>query len=202
MTDRKRLSRRDSLKRIAAAGTVFGGATLGLSTAMAHDETDDGKEDEKYENESNESYGKDDKDGKKDDHGKKDDKNDDGNDEKEDDGKDGKHDDGKHDKNDDGKDGKDSSKRIDLAPVCYETDEKKGDEKYGKFCVENHGKQDVKVGWERHCDGKRDYVSVGAGKKEYFRVGLGNSGTATVSLYYDGKKIATADANTKTRCDR
>ncbi|MFC4988793.1 hypothetical protein [Saliphagus infecundisoli] len=263
MTDRKRLTRRDSLKGIAAAGTVIGGATLGLSTAMAHEEgdgkesdehgnetgedgnndgkggkTDDGKDrdgkdgrkkDEKRgkkdagkgenEKEYDESDGRDDngkhddkKGGKKSD-GKKDDEKDGKHDEKDDHGKDGKKDD--HEKKDDGKHdgkdgtyddekddhGKDPAKRIDLAPVCYESGGKKGNEKYGTFRVENHGKQDVKVGWKRHCDGKRDYMAVAAGKKECFQVGLGNSGTATVSLYYDGKKIATADAETDIGCD-
>lgn len=240
MTDRKRLTRRDSLKGIAAAGTVVGGATFGLSTAMAHDEGDekeddhgnetgeDGKDDGKEngdEKEADEDNGKG-NDGKDDEesdekHGEKDDgKEYDGkekDDEKDDSKEDGKHENGKdhdgkgdedhdeedHDGKDDGKshDGKDAAKRIDLIPVCYETDGKKGDEKYGTFRVENHGKKDAKVGWERRCDGKRGDTSVAGGESAYFRVGLGNSGTATVSLYYDGKKIATADAETDTRCD-
>ncbi|MCU4754311.1 hypothetical protein OB919_20415 [Halobacteria archaeon AArc-curdl1] len=92
---------------------------------------------------------------------------------------------------------------IELEPICYEGDNGK-EKKHGraKYRVTNHGHKNMELVWKHRYRYQKGTITVPKHSSQYLWVKLDKKGKARIGLYYDGKLLTEADANTDVVCEK
>ena len=96
----------------------------------------------------------------------------------------------------------DPKKALELEAKCYVGgDGKKNDHGKARYCVHNHYKHDVRVVWKNAHSNQRGVLEIPAREKRCFWADLDEEGNGRVTLHYNKKQIAEADANLDVVCE-